>query len=140
MFKLFHNINEQKEGKVQDPQTCNVDKNLNECESISKIRQWQKELNDIKQEYSSFYAVEERVVEIIQNDFHINRVTNTYSDCIINFYDFMRNIRPNYFCDLLEKGCFQKLGIEMDKMYERNIKMHNLQKEIKHEKEILGIK
>ena len=140
MFKLFHNINEQKEESVKELQICNTDKNLNECESISKIRQWQKELNDIKQEYSSFYAVEERVAEIIQNDFHINRVTNTYSDCIINFYDFMRNIRPNYFYDLLEKGCFQKLGIEMDKMYERNIKMHNLQKEIKHEKEILGIK
>lgn len=137
MFKLFHNINKQKkemikEGKIEELQVCN-----NNCESINKIRQWQKELNDIEQEKFSPNDWRKYVKALIEKCAGEDIQISATSTCSSELNDFIHHIT---FTKHLEKGFFQRLGIELDKVYDNEILIYKLKDKIKHEKEILGIK
>lgn len=122
---MFFNKNKIKENPVNT--ICNTDKNLTECEIVSKLKQYQKELKEI---------------EMLDLDTIIDKCfKNDRFDYYREGYYYLKSVLITLFQDntIDFEERFKEFGKELNRCKNQSYMIDQLENNIKIEKEKLGI-
>jgi hypothetical protein len=128
---------------IINKEMCNVDKGLNECDSIAKIRDWQKKLDEVYQQHKQLRNND--AYTIIEKYISQHGDTYTYFSYSTGIKSHINSIiKQNLKLNRSNEEFFRDFGKEIDDYYtnynNNEKRMDNLKKAIQEEKNKLGIK
>lgn len=112
---------------------CNVNKKLSECNSITKIKEWQNEFEKIKNIH-----IENLIIDYLDSD--IRRAGRNIICTGDSMYFFIECLvkSENKYKNFEER--FQEFGKQLDEYAQKDKMVNDLKNKIKAEKDKLGIK
>lgn len=144
MFNLFkkknHNNSEDEQKKCD-----NEIQNINECESLEKLKDLTKQIMDLQSINYNYYSIYTNfMVKNFMSNKKDKEVNKIHNDFCINLRNLITNLEQYSEASIehnfrLKNNIFENLGKELDKAYRRRISIFEIEEQIKEEKRKLKI-